>query len=99
MTEQELAKLKAEITAEVLEEMLQKKKSESVWAKAKKELDIKVRTTLTEYRSYQITDAISTIARRIFEKRTVVTFTEADIERINDMFDRILGIVEETKGT
>ncbi|MCL2815822.1 MAG: hypothetical protein FWD23_14600 [Oscillospiraceae bacterium] len=94
----ELHEMEAEITAlkHRLAEHESKKRADSAWTAARKQLRRRIEEELDQDAgaAYKITDGISAIARPILGKRTAATFTEADIETINGVFDGFVRVLK-----
>ncbi|HCC35582.1 MAG TPA: hypothetical protein DEQ02_08115 [Ruminococcaceae bacterium] len=98
MTMENFERLKEEWIAEATERAVQqitaKKKADSAWTRAKKELEPQVKERYGLHAGYWIFNSVSTIARKLWHVNTVSSFDEIDVTQIKTMLNELLGVVE-----
>jgi len=95
LTSSEYEHLKAELKAEILQEIAIKKRTEHIWSKAKKSLKERAQKSFpgSNTNGYKISEALAVIGRIAFDRNTVSSLTTEDVENINRMLEEMLAIV------
>lgn len=93
MTSQELADLKAEIKAEVLQEIHSSPKGSRHWLKVKSHIEGRLKKVDVYHRGHIVT-GISTIIRYSLGLKSIVNLSADQIEQAKAVADQVIDVME-----